>query len=305
MATHKITKNFQDLTFSDDYMFMLLMKRKEICKGVLERILGIKIEYLEYPKVQKDIDLEMGLKGVRLDVYTENRESMYTIEMQNVNLHLPQRAKFYESIAAVNDLEQGEAYDSLRKNIVIFICTFDPFKKNLPLYNFTYTCNQDKDLHLNDGSEIIFLSTKGTLKNITPELENLIRYIDNGDTGDTFTKQIDAEINRIKTNKALGRQYMERRMLVNKYFDYFMEEGIEEGMKRGIEEGKAQGREIGKALGVEEGKAQGIEEGKAQEKQNLQQRTIKLYKEGTIDENVAAKILDIAPEEFRKLTQQQ
>ena len=37
-------KDWKDLTISDDYMFKLIIKRKRICKQMLERILHIEIE---------------------------------------------------------------------------------------------------------------------------------------------------------------------------------------------------------------------------------------------------------------------
>jgi len=217
MENHRIEKNFEDLKFSDDYMFMLLMKRSNLCQGVLERILNIKIREIRYPEVQKTIDVEIDMKSVRLDVYTENPEAMYTIEMQNVNNFLAQRAKFYESIAAVNDLEKGESYKTLRRNIVIFVCTFDPFGKKLPLYNFTYRCDQKRNLQLGDGSEIIFLSTDCEMKNIPRELENLIRYIDNETVSDDFTQELDDTVKEIKQNKELWREYMEHKASMNKF----------------------------------------------------------------------------------------
>ena len=36
-------KRLEDLTFTDDFMFSQVMKNKEICKEVVETILGIKV----------------------------------------------------------------------------------------------------------------------------------------------------------------------------------------------------------------------------------------------------------------------
>ena len=48
-------KPIEELTFTDDYMFGYVMRNEEICKGLLERLLQIKIERLEYPELQKTI----------------------------------------------------------------------------------------------------------------------------------------------------------------------------------------------------------------------------------------------------------
>ena len=46
-------KPLEDLTFTDDFMFGYVMRQPEICKEMLERLLKIKIEKLEYPELQK------------------------------------------------------------------------------------------------------------------------------------------------------------------------------------------------------------------------------------------------------------
>ena len=37
-------KPYDELTFTDSFMFYLAMQDEEICKGVIERLLGIKIK---------------------------------------------------------------------------------------------------------------------------------------------------------------------------------------------------------------------------------------------------------------------
>ena len=41
-------KRWEDLTFTDDFMFSQVMKNKEICKEVIETLLHIKVGKLEY-----------------------------------------------------------------------------------------------------------------------------------------------------------------------------------------------------------------------------------------------------------------
>ena len=48
-------KPIEELTFTDDFMFGRIMQNPEICKGLLERLLEIKIEKIEYPTLQKSI----------------------------------------------------------------------------------------------------------------------------------------------------------------------------------------------------------------------------------------------------------
>ncbi len=48
-------KPFEELSFHDDFMFGHIIKNKEICKTVLEILLDMKIDRIEFPELQKTI----------------------------------------------------------------------------------------------------------------------------------------------------------------------------------------------------------------------------------------------------------
>ena len=75
-------KKIEDLAFTDDYMFGAVMHDPDICKKVLERVLKIKIDHLEYPELQKSIKPYYESKGVRLDVYVKDSDQVFDIEVQ-------------------------------------------------------------------------------------------------------------------------------------------------------------------------------------------------------------------------------
>ena len=57
--------------------------------------------------------------------------------MQTIsNLPLGKRARYYQSNMDLDCLEKGADYTELKKCYVIFICTFDYFKKDAPVYFF-------------------------------------------------------------------------------------------------------------------------------------------------------------------------
>ncbi len=70
----------------------------------LERILGIKISRIEYPKSQETIDISVDAKSVRLDIYVEDgKETVYNIEMQTTeNRNLPKRTRYYQGMIDLN-----------------------------------------------------------------------------------------------------------------------------------------------------------------------------------------------------------
>ena len=58
------------------------LRNPKFCKPFLERMLGIKISRIEYPKSQETIDISADAKSVRLDIYVEDgKETVYNIEM--------------------------------------------------------------------------------------------------------------------------------------------------------------------------------------------------------------------------------
>ena len=48
-------KPVEELTFIDDFMFTSVMRNKEICKELLERLLKIKVFDIQYPEAQKSL----------------------------------------------------------------------------------------------------------------------------------------------------------------------------------------------------------------------------------------------------------
>lgn len=46
-------EQWQNLDISNDFMFAKVMRNPEFCKGILERLLEIRIARIEYPETQK------------------------------------------------------------------------------------------------------------------------------------------------------------------------------------------------------------------------------------------------------------
>ena len=122
-------KPVEELTFTDDFMFGYVLRDPEICKTLLETLLGIQIDYVEYPELQKSISSFYESKGVRLDVYIKGSNRVFDIEIQNdFQLALPRRTRYYQSMIDMDDLLKGADYSELKESFIIFVCQFDPFK---------------------------------------------------------------------------------------------------------------------------------------------------------------------------------
>jgi hypothetical protein len=64
--------NYESLSFANNFMFAKVMRNPILCKKLLEVILNVKIEKIEYPEEEKVIDIAADAKSVRLDVYAGN-----------------------------------------------------------------------------------------------------------------------------------------------------------------------------------------------------------------------------------------
>ena len=246
-------KTFEELQLKDDFMFSVIMRNPKFCKPFLERVLGIKISRMEYPKSQDTIDLSADAKSVRLDIYVEDDSCVYNIEMQTTgNRNLPKRTRYYQGMIDLSILEKGESYKNLKRSFIIFVCTFDLFGEGRHIYSFENRCIQDLGLRLGDDATKIILNTKGTMNDITPEMKNVLDFIDGKRAADDYTKALEQEIESVRKNEKWRLDYMTLQMKYQEKYEQGMEQGIEKGIEQGIEKGMEQGIE----KGIEQSKKQ-------------------------------------------------
>ena len=154
-------KPIEELTFTDDFMFTTIMKDKEICKELLERLLKIKVSDIKYPVAQKSLAPFFETKGVRLDVYVDDGKRVFDIEIQTyIPEAIGKRMRYYQSILDMDSLQKGSVYTELKETYILFICTNDPFGRDLPVYTFKNRCIEDGDVSNDDKStKVIYNAT--------------------------------------------------------------------------------------------------------------------------------------------------
>lgn len=235
-------KAFEELQIKDDFMFSVIMRNPKFCKPFLERVLGIKISYIEYPKSQETIDISADAKSVRLDIYVEDgKETVYNIEMQTAeNRNIPKRSRYYQGMIDLNILEKGENYKDLKRSFVIFVCTFDLFGEGRHIYTFENRCIQNTELGLGDGTAKIILNTKGTMNDVTPEMKKLLDFIDGKEPEDDFTRELEEAVQSVRKNEKWRLDYMTLQMNYQEKYEQGMEYGIEQGIEQGIKQGNRQ-----------------------------------------------------------------
>jgi predicted transposase/invertase (TIGR01784 family) len=231
---------WEKLTIANDFVFGKVMQNKRLCKKLLEIILKVKIRKIEYPELQKAVDIAVDAKSVRLDVYVEDENNtVYDIEIQAINTkELPKRSRFYHGMIDLNLINKGAHYSELRKCYVIFICLFDPFKTGRHIYTFEHRCKEDPSITLGDESTTIFLNAKGKLNDVDDELHGFLSYVASGMPESDFALELDKNVQEIKSNEKWRLEYMTLFMRDQEN----LRQGIEKGRKEGREEGREEGR---------------------------------------------------------------
>ena len=226
------------LTLRNNFMFRLVMEKQELCKKLIECILGIKIKSISYMEHEKSFEANLRSKGIRLDLFVIDEDGVaYDIEMQMDNSYkefLGRRTRYYVSTMDNNALKKGERYSQLRKSYVIFICTFDPFGRGLAKYTFNAICNEDHSLVLDDGVTRVFINTEGDRHRISKELASLIGYISTGEVTDDYTKDLDEEVRSLRNDDGRERDYMTYMQTIMEHEDMAYSQGITQGISQGI-----------------------------------------------------------------------
>lgn len=135
-------------------------------------------------------------------------------------------ALIYQAMMDMDVLNRGEFYTKLRKTYIIFICTFDPFDRNLSQYTFRETCTEDATLEMGDETTKIFLNSKGRREGIDRDLAALLDYIEGKAPKGKFTETFASAVETAKENKEMKVEYM----------TYYME--LRRSEERGREEGR-------------------------------------------------------------------
>ena len=196
-------------------MFGKVMINKDICKNVLEAILNIKIEHIEYIELEKTINETFESKSVRLDVYVRDKKrTVYNIEIQaspKGKLSFGKRMRYYQVMIDTTMLKKGKKndYSKLKKSIIIFICPFTIFGGKRQIYTFNNYCKENKKIELKDLTTKIFISTKGKKnEKLNDDLEALIDYVNGTIDNNSLVKKIDNTIKEIKKQEEGRIDYM-------------------------------------------------------------------------------------------------
>ena len=231
-------KSYDDLFFTDDFLFSKIMRDPEIAKGVVQNLLGIKVKKIEFVTSQYSIDELYNGKGIRLDAYLEDEDKIIDIEMQTViKRDEGLRMRYYQSIMDIDHLNRGESFRELKESYVVFICLDDPFGDGKPVYNFV-TKELDGSRILNDRIHKVIYNASSFEKADDRNVHAFLQFLKNRTATDPLTKEIQTAVDSCKNHQKWRAEYMLWKDQIREWKDEAREDGLAEGRKEGLLSGE-------------------------------------------------------------------
>ena len=260
----QFSKKWEDLNFSDNYIFCKVMRDEDLCKQFIEILLHLKIDRITYLNTEQIIENNYENKGIRLDVLLKDSSKVINLEMQTGDYDdLILRSRYYQSSADVNTVPRRSRFKDLKENYVVFICKDDPFGYGLPCYTKKTIFKENPQISYDDKTHNVFYNSSAYSKVEDKEIRSVLEFIYKLKANSAFTKQLEASVDIAKQKGTMKDEYMYFQDILEDEKEQARELGHSEGLAAGLAEGLAEGKAAGLAEGKAKGLAEGLAEGKA------------------------------------------
>ena len=243
-------EKWEQATIANNFIFYKVMhENPDICKELLEILLEIKIDRIEMYQ-EKEVSIDYRKKAIRMDVYARGKDRAFDLEIQACDTgELPERARYYQGVMDVEQLNAGQDFKSLNSSYVIFICIPDIFKGGLGKYTFENLCLENPEIKLNDRAYKYFFIARNYDKLLNEQQKAFMKCMLSNESSSTFTEKIIRMVKNAKLNTQWRNSFME----------------FERQLAYSFREGKAEGMELGKAEKAVEASVELLKKGVAPE----------------------------------------
>ena len=233
-------KPIDELEFTDDFMFCtVLEENKDICKEIIELLLNIKVEDIEYVNKQQSIKPRYETKGIRLDVFVKDSDKIIDLEMQTtIPPALEKRVRYYQSVMDISELEKGKGYDEVKDSFVVFLCLKDPFSENFPVYTVKQTFEENTNIDYTDGRHIVFFNAAAYQSAKSESIKSFLEYLSTQNSKNELTNKIKDIVSTTRKKEEFGRSYM----IANMRDIMMKKEAFNDGHASGLQEGVEQAK---------------------------------------------------------------
>ncbi len=225
-------EKWEQATIANNFIFYKVMhENPDVCKELLEILLEIKIDRIEMYQ-EKEVSIDYRKKAIRMDVYARGKDRAFDLEIQACDTgELPERARYYQGVMDVEQLNAGQDFKSLNSSYVIFICIPDIFKGGLGRYTFENLCLENPEIKLNDRAYKYFFIARNYDKLLNEQQKAFMKCMLSNESSSTFTEKIIRMVKNAKLNTQWRNSFME------------FERQLAYSFREGKAEGKAEGRD--------------------------------------------------------------
>ena len=222
-------EKWENATIANNFIFYKVMRNNpDVCKELLEILLEMKIDYIEM-RQEEEIAIDYGKKGIRLDVYAVGSTESFDLEIQTTDTgELPERARYYQSILDVDDLNSGKNYSELKTSYIIFICIPDIFKNGRAKYTFENLCLEDTEIKLNDRTQKLFFIAENYDKILNDEQKGVLKMVMENKSTTAFSDKVSGLVEDAKHNARWRHQFIEYEIQQRYQFNAGKKEGAEQ-----------------------------------------------------------------------------
>src|SRR5699024_3873132 len=118
-------------------------------------------------------------------------------------------------------LNEGEKFFEKRDTYVIFICDFDFFGLNLPMYHTTTRLEEDINKVVDTGEYNVILNSRATdFSTVSIEVKSFLEYVRDNKVTDDFTRSLDKEVVKINSSTEVRESFMtwEEKLAEERYY---------------------------------------------------------------------------------------
>ena len=171
---------------------------------------------------------------MRMDVVVQADGRTVDLEMQvSQERHMGRRLRYYQGAMDTATLESGDDFENLPECHIVFICLRDPFLLDRPAYTLDISCEEEPTLDPKVGTRWHVLNASAWKDAADTEVREVLRYVKEGVTTGTLTKEIDRLVERCNDDREWVSRVLTWEQDTRIQCRYAREEGFEQGIERG------------------------------------------------------------------------
>ena len=178
----------------------------------------------------------------------------------------------------------------MKESYIIFICMFDPFGADMPIYTVKQTFEENEKLIFDDKTHKIFYNVNAFEKlSNDVETKAFLEYLCKHQSTTKFTQSLETAVYRNRNNQFWRHDYM------TLAYDMYMvaKEAAEVAAEKAFDDGFSAGEERGISIGLSQGITQGAHQKAVETAKSMILRNISI--------DIVAECTGLLPEEIEKL----